>query len=84
MSPGVVLGLTLALLSSFASVVLGRNLARSITAGVLAVAGLSIALVSANAGFVGFVAMTVAALVLLSTGSTDVTPTRIPARPTTT
>ena len=64
MSPGVVLGLSLALLSAFASVVLGRNLARSITAGVLAVAGLAIALVSGNAGFVGFLAMTVAALVL--------------------
>ena len=64
MSGGVMLGLSLALLSAFASVVLGRNLARSITAGVLAVAGLSIALVSANAGFVGLVVMTVAALVL--------------------
>ena len=64
MTGGVILGLSLALLSAFASVVLGRNLARSITAGVLAVAGLSIALVSANAGFVGLVVMTIAALVL--------------------
>jgi len=64
MSTGVILGLCLALVSAFASVVLGRNLARSITAGMVAFAGLSIALVSANAGFVGLVAMTIALLML--------------------
>jgi hypothetical protein len=64
MDVAVSLGLTVGLSAAFASVVSGRNLTRSIAAGAVSIAGLGIALISSEAGFVGFFVLTIGALVL--------------------
>ncbi|MBJ19064.1 MAG: hypothetical protein GY910_09410 [bacterium] len=61
---GVELGLGVALLAAFASIVTGRHLTRSIVAGAISLAGLALALTSSGAGFVGFFVLTVGASVL--------------------
>ena len=45
MGDGVEFGLGLSLLAAFASIVTGRNLTRSITAGAISIGGLAVALV---------------------------------------
>jgi len=58
------LGLAIALGAAFASIVMGRNLTRSIAAGAISITGLALALTSSGAGFVGFFVLTVGSLVL--------------------
>lgn len=58
------LALGVALAAAFASIVVGRNLTRSIAAGAISIGALAFALIGSGAGFVGFFVVTVAALVL--------------------
>jgi len=63
-SQGAVFSLGVACIAAFMSVVLGRNLTRSIAAAVVSVAALAFALVQAEGGYAAIFALTVAALVL--------------------
>ena len=63
-SQGAVLSLGIASIAAFMSVVLGRNLTRSVAAAVVSVAALAFALVQAEGGYASIFALTVAALVL--------------------
>ena len=56
--------LGIAFVAAFVSVVLGRNLTRSVAAAVVSVAALAFALVQAEGGYAAIFALTVAALVL--------------------
>lgn len=62
METSVVWSLCFSLAAALASIVLGRNLTRQITAGLLSVAALAIALGAAGAGLVGLELLTIAAL----------------------
>ncbi len=64
MGTGVALGIVVAVLAAFASIVTGRNLTRSIAAGAISIGGLAVALISSGAGFVGFFVVTTGALSL--------------------
>ena len=63
-SQGAVFSLGIASIAAFMSVVLGRNLTRSVAAAVVSVAALAFALVQAEGGYAAIFALTVAALVL--------------------
>ena len=63
-SQGAVFSLGIASIAAFMSVVLGRNLTRSIAAAVVSVAALAFALVRSEGGYAAIFALTVAALVL--------------------
>lgn len=63
-SQGAMFSLGIASIAAFMSVVLGRNLTRSIAAAVVSVAALAFALVQAEGGYAAIFALTAAALVL--------------------
>lgn len=63
-SQGAIFSLGIAFIAAFISVVLGRNLTRSVAAAVVSVAALTFALVQAEGGYAAIFAVIVAALVL--------------------
>ena len=63
-SQGAAFSLDIAIIAALMSVVLGRNLTRSIAAAVVSIAALAFALVKAEGGYASIFALTVAALAL--------------------
>jgi len=64
MSTALCVGLVVALVSAFGAIVLGRNLTRSLLAGLVFVSALAFALLIAGAGFLSLVVVVLAALTL--------------------